>query len=237
VAGEKILVVDDETLVRKVIEHNLRQEGYQVISAGDGPSALELARSHKPDLIILDILLPGLDGIEVCRQVRKESDVPIIFLTAKKDSSDVILGLGVGGDDYIVKPFNHKVLIARVKASLRRAALHNTANKPGRGEEVIACRGLEINLLSRTVSVDGKPITLTNKEFELLAFLAHNPNRVLSYQRLLEHVWQFKDSTDYRTVMVHINRLRGKIEKDPSQPRYIVTVRGVGYKFNCPKAN
>lgn len=230
-AGEKILVVDDEAVVRKVVEHHLVREGFQVITAKDGSSVFELIRSHNPDLIILDILLPDLDGVEICREIRKESNVPIILLSSKRDSSDIVLGLGVGGDDYIVKPFNPKELIARVKANLRRSLLRNTAcQSPGR-REVITYPGLEIDLSSRTVSVDGSPVALTNKEFELLALLAQSPNRVFSYHQLLDSVWQFKYDVDYRTVMVHVNRLRKKIEPDPSKPRYIVTVRGIGYKF------
>ncbi|KKM12362.1 transcriptional regulator [Clostridiales bacterium PH28_bin88] len=231
-AGEKILVVDDEAVVRKVVEHHLVTEGFQVITAGDGGSVFELVRAHKPDLIILDILLPGLDGIEVCREIRKENDVPIIFLTSKRDSSDIVLGLGVGGDDYMVKPFHHKELIARVKANLRRRLLQSIASTPSEQKQVLGYPGLEIDLSSRTVLVDGSPVALTNKEFELLALLAQNSNRVFSYHQLLELVWQFKDNADYRTVMVHVNRLRKKLEPDPSQPRYIITVRGIGYKFH-----
>ncbi|HHV62868.1 MAG TPA: response regulator transcription factor [Firmicutes bacterium] len=231
-AGEKILVVDDEAVVRKVVEHHLVREGFRVIAAGDGGSVFELVRAHEPDLIILDILLPDLDGIEVCREIRKGNNVPIIFLTSKRDSSDIVLGLGVGGDDYIVKPFNPKELIARVKANLRRSLLQNVVCQPPGQRKVLAYPGLEIDLPSRTVSVGGSPVALTNKEFELLALLAQNPNRVFSYNQLLELVWQFKYNADYRTVMVHINRLRRKIELDPSKPRYIITVRGIGYKFH-----
>lgn len=231
-AGEKILIVDDETVIRKVVEHHLVQEGYQVIAAADGGSALDLVRTHKPDLVILDILLPDIDGIEICREIRKESITPIIFLTAKNDSSDIVLGLGVGGDDYIVKPFNPKELIARVKANLRRSFLQKAVGQQSARDGILAYSGLEINLPSRTVLVGGSPVALTNKEFELLALLARNPNRVFSHQQLLESIWQFKYNADYQTVMVHVNRLRKKIEQNPSKPRYIVTVRGIGYKFS-----
>ncbi|HHY94537.1 MAG TPA: response regulator transcription factor [Firmicutes bacterium] len=230
-AGERILVVDDEPVVRKVIEHHLVQEGYRVITAADGNSALGLIRTQKPDLIILDILLPDLDGIEVCREIRREDNVPIVFLTSKKDSSDVVLGLGVGGDDYIVKPFNHKELLARVKAVLRRSRLQKSDGRHYEPNQVLRFPGLEIDLRGRTVLVRGTAVALTNKEFELLALLAQNPNQVFTYNQLLELVWQFKYDADYRTIMVHVNRLRKKIEEDPSQPRYIVTVRGIGYKF------
>lgn len=231
-AGEKILVVDDEAVVRKVVVHHLVREGFQAIAGGDGGSVRELVRVHKPNLIILDILLPDLDGIEVCREIRKENNVPIIFLTSKRDSSDIVLGLGVGGDDYIVKPFNPKELIARVKANLRRSLPQNAAHQPSGQSGILAYPGLEIDLSGRAVRVNGSPVALTNKEFELLALLAQNPNRVFSYQQLLELVWQFMCNDDYRTVLVHVNRLRKKIELDPYKPRYIVTVRGIGYKFH-----
>jgi len=238
-AGETILVVDDEAVVRKVIEHHLMREGFRVVVGKDGGSVFELIRFHDPALIILDILLPDIDGIEICREIRKKSDVPIIFLTSKGDSSDVVLGLGVGGDDYVVKPFNPKELIARVKAHLRRSRQSSSAlgvsgwsDRKEQEKERISYPGLEIDLLGRTVLVGGSPVALTNKEFELLALLAQNPNRVFSYHQLLESVWQFKYDADYRTVMVHVNRLRKKIEPGPSNPRYIVTVRGIGYKFH-----
>ena len=231
-AGEKILVIDDEAIVRRVIEHHLVREGFQVITAGDGGSVFELVRAHKPELIILDILLPDVDGIEICREIRKKNNVPIIFLTSKRDSSDIILGLGVGGDDYIVKPFNPKELIARVKANLRRCLMQNTVDQCPEQEKILTYPGLEINLSSRTTLVDGSPVALTNKEFELLTLLAQNPNRVFSYDHILESIWHFRYNADYRTVMVHVNRLRKKIEADHSKPRYIITVRGVGYKFH-----
>lgn len=229
-AGEKILVVDDEAVVRKVVEYHLVKEGFQVLTTGDGGSVLELVRLQKPDLIILDILLPDLDGLEVCYEIRKSNSVPIIFLTSKNDASDIILGLGVGGDDYVVKPFNPKVLVARVKANLRRFQ-KSKATTFSEQQQILSYPGIDIDIPSRTVLVDGLPVVLTNKEFEILVLLAQNPSRVYSYHQLLELVWQFKDNVDYRTVLVHINRLRKKIERDPSKPRYIITVRGVGYKF------
>lgn len=226
-------MVDDEAVVRKVVEYHLVREGFRVLTAGDGGSVLELVRLQKPDLIILDILLPDLDGLEVCYEIRKSNNVPIIFLTSKNDASDIILGLGVGGDDYVVKPFNPKVLVARVKANLRRLQKSKTTPSSEQ-QQILSYPGIDIDIPSRTVLVDGSPVVLTNKEFELLVLLAQNPSRVYSYHQLLELVWQFKDNVDYRTVLVHINRLRKKIERDPSKPRYIMTVRGVGYKFNHP---
>lgn len=231
-AGESILVVDDETVVREVIKHHLELEGYQVITAGDGHSALSLVNNHEPHLIILDILLPDIDGIEVCRIIRKTSNVPIIFLSAKGQLTDIVLGLGVGGDDYITKPFNVVELLARVKANLRRTSLQQIEIDPP--QNTISYPGLEIDLAGRTVRANDRLINLTYKEFELLVLLAQNPNQVFTYAQLLESVWDYKDNSDYRTVIVHINRLRNKIEPTPSQPRYIITVRGIGYKFSSP---
>lgn len=230
-AGEKILVVDDEAMIRKVLEHHLIREGFQVLTAEDGRSVLELIHTYNPDLIILDVLLPALDGIEICRLIRKNSNIPIIFLSSKMDQSDIVLGLGIGGDDYIVKPFKPMELIARVKANLRRSQLQDKSSEPYEQKQVLNYPGLEIDMLGRTVLVQGVPVTLTNKEFELLTLLAQNPNRVFTYSQLLELVWQYKYDTDSRTVMVHINRLRKKIEPNPSKPKYVVTVKGTGYKF------
>lgn len=229
--AKKILVVDDEALVRKVVEYHLTREGFKVFTANDGAGVLDVVNQYKPDLIILDILMPNLDGIEVCREIRKQSNIPVIFLTSKNDSTDIVLGLGIGGDDYVVKPFKPKELIARVKAVLRRSSLRNTSTRSQNHKESIKYGDIEIDLLSRTVLVKGTKVELANKEFELLALLVQNPNRVFSYYQLMESIWKFKDNTDYRTVMVHINRLRKKIEQDPSNPRYITTVRGIGYKF------
>jgi DNA-binding response OmpR family regulator len=232
-AGELILVVDDEEVVRELVRHCLAKDGFRVIATGDAHSAFELVRTQKPDLIILDILLPGIDGIEVCRKLRKETEVPIIFLSSKRDSSDVILGLGVGGDDYIVKPFVPGEMVARVKAQLRRLKLRDNASVP-RETKKLRFPGLEIDLEGHTVLVNGSLVTLAPKEFEILALLATNPNRVFKSEQLLDAVWESKDFADSRTLMVHISRLRKKIEKDPNNPAYILTVRGVGYKFSAP---
>lgn len=229
-AGEKILVVDDEATVRKIMHHYLTQNGFQVITAGDGYSAFKLVQTQKPDLIILDIILPGLDGIEVCQVLRRITDSPIIFLTSK--NSDLILGLGVGGDDYITKPFDPDEMIARVKAHLRRNRLLMVTSKTGKQDELLKFPGLEIDLVGHSVLANGSPINLPVKEFELLSLLAQNPNRVFPVDQLYEQIWKLPDLSDIRTVFVHINRLRKKIEKDPSNPVYILTVRGVGYKFN-----
>ncbi len=235
-AGEKILVVDDEEVIRELVYHCLVKEGFQVFTVGDAYSAIEFIRTKKADLIILDILLPELDGIEVCREIRKSTNVPIIFLTSKSDSSDVILGLGVGGDDYIVKPFIPGEMVARVKAQLRRCRLQNlTGGGPEIEKSLLKYPGLEIDLTGHSVYVNGSPVNLAPKEFEMLALLAKHPNQVFGNGQLLDLLWQSKDYTDNRTLLVHVSRLRKKIEKDPSNPEYILTVRGVGYKFNSFK--
>ncbi|MCL6478764.1 MAG: response regulator transcription factor [Peptococcaceae bacterium] len=231
-AGELILAVDDEEVVRELVRHCLEKDGFRVVTAGDAYSAFDLVARLKPDLIILDILLPGIDGIEVCRELRKETGVPIIFLSSKSDSSDVILGLGVGGDDYIVKPFVPGELAARVKARLRRPGVRDDAGN-SREPKKLKYPGLEIDLEGHAVWAGGSPVALAPKEFEILAVLAKNPNRVFRNEQLLDLVWQSKDFADSRTLMVHISRLRKKIEKDPDNPAYILTVRGVGYKFNA----
>lgn len=231
-AGELILVVDDEELIRELVSHCLTKDGFRVLTADDAYSVFELVSTQKPDLIILDILLPGIDGIEACRILRQETNIPIIFLTSKNEKSDVILGLGVGGDDYITKPFAPGELSARVKAHLRRYTMQSS---PGVSEEPkqLTYPGLAIDLEGRTVKVNGTPVVLAPKEFELLAMMAKSPNRVFRNEQLLELVWQSKDFIDHRTLPVHISRLRKKIEKDPANPVYILTARGVGYKFNA----
>ncbi|BAF58324.1 MAG: response regulator transcription factor [Pelotomaculum sp.] len=231
-AGELILVVDDEEVVRELVRHCLVREGFKVITTADAYGAFDLIARLKPDLIILDILLPGLDGIEFCRKLRMKNEVPVIFLSAKGDSSDIILGLGVGGDDYIVKPFVPGELVARVKARLRRLK-PGEETAAGREPKMLKYRGLEIDLEGHAVLVDGSAVALAPKEFEILALLAKNPNRVFKNEQLLDLIWQSKDFADNRTLMVHISRLRKKIEKDPNNPAYIQTVRGVGYKFSA----
>lgn len=233
-AGELILVVDDEEVVRELVCHCLVKDGFRVITAGDAFSAFELVRACKPDLIVLDILLPGIDGIEACRKFRKEIHVPIIFLTSKSESSDVILGLGVGGDDYMIKPFIPGEMVARVKAQLRRSTMRDVTGIP-EGPKKLKYPGLEIDLEGHTVMVNGSSVTLAPKEFEILALLAKSPNRVFRNEQLLDSLWQSKEFADNRTLMVHISRLRKKIEKGPCNPEYILTVRGVGYKFNAIK--
>ncbi|MHB1135066.1 MAG: response regulator transcription factor [Chloroflexota bacterium] len=224
----KILVVDDENIVREVVERYLAREGYQVSVAADGEAALRLARSERPDLVVLDLMLPRIDGLEVCRRLRAEGNLPIIMLTAKGEETDRIVGLTLGADDYMVKPFSPRELVARVQAVLRRAQ-HSPAAAPGRG--AIDFPDLSLDLGRRAVEVRGRPVELTPKEFDLLVFLASNPNQVFSREQLLEQVWDYKFVGDTSTVTVHIRRLREKVEENPVQPRYLKTVWGVGYKF------
>lgn len=230
-AGEKILIVDDEQEIREIIYLYLSREGFEVISTEDGQKACEFCQLVKPDLIILDILLPAIDGIEVCKKLRKITEVPIVFLSCKNEDIDKILGLTVGGDDYITKPFSPRELVARVKAHLRRSSLL----PPNEDEKsVLKYPGLEIDLHSHTVLVNNHPVALSAKEFELLAFLAQNPNRVFYTDQIFRLVWKTHNlDGDIRTVMVHISNLRKKIEKDPADPEFILTVRGIGYKFNA----
>jgi two-component system OmpR family response regulator len=230
----KVLVVEDDQTLREVLKYNLNKEGYEVLAAQDGVQALETARSHKPDLVILDIMLPRLAGNEVCRILRSEGTVPILMLTAKSQEVDKVVGLELGADDYMTKPFSMRELLARVRAMLRRAEMmkrevivSQTAPPPLRVAD------LEIDPGRRQVSRGGLSIDLTRMEFALLEFLARNHGQVFSRDRLLEKVWDYDYAGDTRTVDVHIRWLRQKIEIDPARPRRILTVRGVGYKFEA----
>lgn len=225
--AKKILVVEDESLIAETVSFNLQKEGFETIIAADGETGLKLYRLERPDLIILDLMLPGIDGMEVCRKVRAESQVPIIILTAKEAEIDRVLGLELGADDYVTKPFSMRELLARVKTVLRRA---NQSGQAMNGE-FLRFGELEIDLLGQEVKVGKEKVELTAKEFELLKTLAGNPGRVLSRDMLLDRVWGADFYGDPRTVDVHIRWLREKIEKDPGNPQYILTVRGSGYKF------
>ncbi len=225
----KILVVDDEPSITKSIQYSLEKEGYQVIVAHTGPDGVELAKQHKPNLVILDVMLPDLDGYEVCRMIRAEMPVPIIMLTAKGEEIDKVVGLEIGADEYVTKPFSLRELQARVKALLRLVARHHAA-KPAEPER-IDMGELIIDIARHEVTLNGKPLTLTLKEFELLKLLALNANKVLSREYLIEQVWGYDFAGEGRTVDVHIHWLREKIEKDPNNPVRIQTVRGVGYRF------
>ena len=231
----KILVVEDEQTLVETLEYSLRRQGYDVLTAMDGRSALEVARRHTPDLVVLDIMLPGLDGFEVCRVLRQETSVPILMLTARTEEIDKIVGLEVGADDYLTKPFSMRELVARVKALLRRVRLDKeeqaAAPKPDVATEKMVFDKMVIDLSRRELSCDGQVFHLKPKEFDLLTFLARNRGIVLSRDLILERVWGWEYDGGSRTVDVHVRWLREKIEKDPSNPTRIVTVRSIGYRF------
>jgi two-component system response regulator VicR len=225
-----ILVVDDEKPIADILEFSLKKEGYEVICAFDGEEAVQKAYQAKPDLILLDIMLPRRDGLEVCREVRKWLDVPIIMLTAKDTEVDKVLGLELGADDYVTKPFSTRELMARVKANLRRMS----KNKEQGEEERIKIGDLFINPDSYTVYKKNQLIDLTHREFELLQYLAKHCGHVLTREHLLQEVWGYDYFGDVRTVDVTVRRLREKVETNPSHPQYIMTKRGVGYALNDP---
>ncbi|MEK6227751.1 MAG: response regulator transcription factor [Actinomycetota bacterium] len=224
----RILLVDDEQSVQKLLSFPLRKEGYEVVAALDGRQALDRLRETNFDLVVLDLMLPLLDGFEVCRQVRARSSVPIIMLTARADEIDKVLGLELGADDYITKPFSVREFRSRVKAVLRRAELARAGDS---GEEPLEDGGLVIDFEKRTVTCAGELVRLTYVEFEILAALARHPGRVYNRMVLLERVWGDASYRDPRTVDVHIRHLREKLEPDPKTPEMILTVRGVGYRF------
>lgn len=221
----KILVVDDEPAIVQTVRAYLEREGFTVQTAADGPTGLKAARAWQPDLIVLDIMLPGLDGLEILRQLRQESGVYVLMLTARADETDKIVGLTLGADDYLTKPFSPRELAARVKAILRRG---RGASAP---EPALLFRRLRIDANARQVHKDGQPVDLTSTEFDLLHALARHPGRVLSREQLIEQVWGYDYYGDERVVDVHIGRIRKKIEDDPDEPTLIVTVRGAGYRF------
>lgn len=226
---EKVLVVDDDPKILKVIEHSLRREGYHVYTAADGENAINLTEKLRPNLIILDLMLPKIDGFEVCRKIKSKIDVPVIILSARGEEIDKVVGFTLGADDYQTKPFSPTELIMRVKAVLRRYRL--TGNEDNQ-EIDITCRDLKINSKTRTVSVKGQNVELTAKEFDLLWHLAKSSPQVFTRQQLLESLWEPDFYGDENTLTVHIRRLREKIEQDSNKPQYIKTVWGVGYKFD-----
>lgn len=218
----KILVVDDDPAIAEMLTIVLQGEGFETVVVGDGNEAVNAARNHNPDLILLDVMLPGMNGVDVCRAIREDSTVPIVMLTARTDTVDVVLGLESGADDYVHKPFKPKELVARVRARLRR----NTDEKP----EKLEISSLTIDVSGHQVTRGDEVIPLTPIEFDLLLTLASKPRQVFTREELLEKVWGYRKSSDTRLVNVHIQRLRSKIEVDPDDPRIIQTVRGVGYK-------
>jgi len=232
---ESILVVEDEPALRDTLSYNLKKDGFTVEAVGDGRSALESARRLKPDLIVLDLMLPEIDGFEVCRILRKEMITPILMLTARDDEIDRVVGLEVGADDYLTKPFSMRELMARVKAQLRRSRLLkeelDKSKVDGKQQEKLTFGNLVINLTRREVIRDGEPVSLKPQEYELLVFFAEHKGQMLSREFILERVWGWDFIGDSRTVDVHVRWLRQKIEADPSQPRRLATVRGAGYMF------
>ncbi|HZA59551.1 MAG TPA: response regulator transcription factor [Solirubrobacterales bacterium] len=226
--GARILLVDDEEAVQTLLTYPLRKDGYEVIPAIDGQQALDRFSQQRFDLVVLDVMLPRLDGIEVCRRLRTRSQVPIIMLTAKGDEVDKINGLEMGADDYITKPFSVREFRSRVKAALRRG---NMAGRSPGSEEPIRAGDLEIDFERRAIRLRGDEVQLTYVEFEILAALAATPGRVYSREMLLEHIWGDSTYRDPRTVDVHIRHLREKLESDAKDPEYLFTVRGVGYRF------
>ncbi|MCW6679892.1 response regulator YycF [Aerococcaceae bacterium NML130460] len=232
---KKILIVDDEKPISDIIAFNLGNEGYEVIKAYDGEEAIELFTKMQPDLVVLDLMLPKMDGLEVCREIRKTSAVPVIMLTAKDSEIDKVLGLELGADDYVTKPFSNRELIARVKANLRRNALREAVQGEANATNEIVIGDLIIHQDAYIISKRGTEIELTHREFELLHYLAKHIGQVMTREHLLETVWGYDYFGDVRTVDVTIRRLREKIEDIPSHPVYIVTRRGVGYFLKNPE--
>jgi DNA-binding response OmpR family regulator len=227
-SSSTILLVDDEDSIQKLLAYPLEREGFRVLQARDGEEALERFSSEHIDLVVLDVMLPKLDGLEVCKRLRAESEVPIIMLTARDDELDKVLGLELGADDYITKPFSIREFRSRVRALLRRASVTRQVSPE---EGVISVDGLKIDLARRAVEVRNEPVRLTYVEFELLRAFASHPGRVYSRRMLLEALWGGADYREPRTIDVHVRHLREKLERDPAEPEYILTVRGVGYRF------
>jgi len=222
----KVLLVEDEPALIKGLKYSLEAEGFTVYVAETGPQGLSVLAEAQPDIVVLDLMLPEMDGMEVCRRIRAQSTVPIIILTARHDDADKIRGLGVGADDYMTKPFNTDELIARIRSHLRRFAWGGASE-----QRVLNFGDLSIDILKRTVRISGKNIDLTTKEFAILQLLAANPGRAFTREELLRQIWGYEHYGGVRNVDVHIKRLRAKIEKDPISPEYLMTAWGIGYKF------
>ena len=221
--SSRILVVDDDIALAEMIGIVLQAEGFEVVDCADGAQALDVFHQVTPDLVLLDLMLPGMDGIEICRLIRRESDVPVVMLTARSDTADVVAGLEAGADDYVPKPFKPKELVARVRARLR-------GREDAQVEEGLSLQDLSIDVAGHIVKREGRVIALTPLEFDLLVTLARAPWKVFSREELLEQVWGYRHAADTRLVNVHVQRLRSKIERDPERPELVVTVRGVGYR-------
>ncbi|GBG11255.1 DNA-binding response regulator [Paenibacillus agaridevorans] len=227
--GAKIMIVEDEREIADLMKDYLEAEQFEVVLCEDGEQALRLFRQLSPHLAILDIMLPKLDGMELCRMIRAESQIPIIILSAKKTDSDKIVGLGLGADDYVVKPFSPSEVVARVKAQLRRS---NQLSRPPGPTDVIVCRDLVIHLKAYEVTVRNSPVHFSAKEFEVLRFLARHPNQVFTREQIFADVWGYDQYGDMNTITVHIKKIREKIEADPANPVYLKTVWGIGYKLD-----
>ena len=234
-SGETILIVDDEAPIVEVVALYLQREGFRVLTAGDGVSAVQIAQDEQPALLILDLMLPGLNGLDVARQLRAKSSLPIIMLTSRSEETDRVVGLELGADDYVTKPFSPRELVARVKAVLRRTQPVPAAEAAA-PPSALAIGGLRLDPSARTVTLDGQAINLTVREFELLHFLMRNPGQVFTREQLLDQVWGYTFASDMGTVTVHIRRLREKIEPDPANPVFLQTIWGVGYKLERPAA-
>jgi DNA-binding response OmpR family regulator len=222
-----VLVVDDEPTIREIVVSYLKRDGFATLEAADGNRARELLATERPDLVVLDLMLPGVDGLELCRWIRTSSQLPVIMLTARGEESDRIVGLELGADDYVTKPFSPRELAARVRTVLRRAELDVVADRQ------LSFNGLVIDSSTRDVTRNDEPLRLTAREFDLLWFLASHPQRVFSREQLMRRVWGYASAVDTGTVTVHMRRLREKIEDDPSRPRHLETVWGVGYRFTA----
>jgi two-component system, OmpR family, response regulator MtrA len=227
-ARQRVLVVDDDSALAEMLQIVLRQEGFDTARCGHGSKALQMFRETKPDLVLLDLMLPGRDGVQICRDIRQESGVPIVMLTAKSDTTDVVTGLEAGADDYVSKPFRAKELVARIRTRLRRLEVEDSV------PTILRIGDLRINTERHTVTRRGVLISLTPLEFDLLLALARRPTQVFSREQLLEQVWGYRHAADTRLVNVHVQRLRSKIERDPERPETVITVRGVGYRAGDP---
>lgn len=237
-SGERILVVDDEPTIVEVVELYLSREGYEVVTAADGEAALAAITQQRPDLVVLDLMLPRLSGLEVCRQIQASGALPIIMLTARGEETDRVVGLELGADDYVTKPFSPRELVARVKAVLRRSQATAAAGSAAPRDQAtlpVVAGPLRIDPAAHSVTLAGKPLMLTAREFDLLLFLARHPGQVFTREQLLDQVWGYTFASDASTVTVHIRRLREKLEHDPTNPSFLHTVWGVGYKFEPPK--
>ena len=222
-----VLVVEDEQSLREPLVYILQREGFEVFEAADGPTALVQWQNNTPDLILLDLMLPGMSGVDVCREIRTQSTVPIIMVTAKDSEVDKVVGLEIGADDYVVKPYSTRELLARIKAVLRRGAVPDS----NQSRSILEAGPVRLDTERHAVTVNGQPVTLPLKEFELLEYLMDNTNRVLTRGQIIDRVWGSNYYGDTKTLDVHVKRIRSKIESDPANPKLIVTVRGLGYKF------